>query len=64
MREEGKKVYALHAPLVHHFGNKTIDAVSKEKEVNVSQSFKLNHQYMKVRWKDYLEKNRIRKDQG
>ena len=62
IREAGMKVYALHAPLAHHFGNKTIDEVSQEGEVDVEQSFKLNHQYMQMRWKDYLERNRVRKD--
>lgn len=61
MKELGKQVYALHAPLVHHYGNKTIDKVAKEGEVNVSETFKLNHQYMQKRWKEYLERNRVRK---
>jgi len=60
LKEAGLKVYALHAPLVHHYGNKTIKQVSQEGEIDVKKTFDLNHQYMQVRWKDYLEKGRVR----
>lgn len=61
LREVGLKSYALHAPLVHHYGNKTIKQVAAEKEVDVQKSFDLNHTYMRLRWGDYLKHSRVRK---
>ena len=54
IKEAGSKIYALHSPLVYHYGNVTIKEVAKEGDVDVSKTFELNHQYMKVKWKDYL----------
>lgn len=54
LKERNLSCYALHASLVHHFGNKTVNQVSKEKDV--SESFKQNHLYMQKRWAHILEK--------
>lgn len=62
LKEAGHELYALHAPLVHHYQNKTIIEVEKEGEIDVRASFEQNHQYLKNRWKDYLENSRVRKD--
>jgi GT2 family glycosyltransferase len=59
IKEAGKKIYALHSPLVHHYGNKTIKAVHDKGEINVQASFDRNHQYLKKRWKDYLQNDRV-----
>ncbi len=59
LKEAGKKIYALHAPLVHHYQNKTIVEVEKEGEVNVAASFDANHEFMRKRWKNYLENERV-----
>jgi hypothetical protein len=55
----GLKPYALHVPLVHHYGNKTIKQVMKEKEVDVFKSFESNHTYMQEQWADYLKNGRV-----
>jgi GT2 family glycosyltransferase len=59
LKEAGHKIYALHAPLVHHHGNKTIKSVYDKGEVDVEASFEANHEYMKLRWKDYLKNDRV-----
>jgi GT2 family glycosyltransferase len=59
IKENGLRIYALYAPLVHHYGNKTIKAVHEKGEINVTETFEANHEYMKVRWKNYLENDRI-----
>lgn len=59
LREAGLFPYAIHAPLVHHYGNKTIKQVSEEKEMDVKKSFDLNHTYMRFRWGDYLKTDRV-----
>jgi len=59
LKEAGGKIYALHAPIVHHYQNKTIKVVKEEGEVDVKSSFADNHEYMRVRWKDYLETGRV-----
>lgn len=59
LKEAGKKIYALHAPLCHHFQNKTIVAVEQEDEIDVRASFDHNHRYIQRRWKDYLQKDRV-----
>ena len=59
MKEAGYKLYALHAPLVHHYQNKTIVEVEKEGQVDVRKSFDHNHAYIKERWKHYLEHERV-----
>lgn len=59
LKEAGYKIYALYAPLVHHYQNKTIKVVEKEGEVDVRASFKHNHEYIKLRWAHYLENDRV-----
>lgn len=59
LRKIGLKPYALHAPLVHHYGNKTIKQVAQEQEVDVSKSFESNHAYMRWQWADYLKNERV-----
>jgi GT2 family glycosyltransferase len=57
--EAGHDIYALHLLLVHHFENKTINEVKDEGEVNVRQTFAMNHEYMRLRWADYLNSRRV-----
>jgi hypothetical protein len=59
LKEAGKKIYALYSPLVHHYQNKTIIEVEKEGQINVAASFESNHQFMKSRWKHYIENERV-----
>jgi GT2 family glycosyltransferase len=59
LKEAGKKIYALYAPLVHHYQNKTIVEVEKEGQVDVRATFEANHNYIKKRWKHYLEHDRV-----
>ena len=59
LKEAGHKIYALYAPLVHHYQNKTIKTVEKEGEVDVRASFEHNHEYIKLRWSHYLENDRV-----
>ena len=59
LKEKGGKIYALHAPLVHHYQNKTIIEVEKQGEIDVRATFEQNHKYLKSRWKNYLENDRI-----
>lgn len=59
LKEAGKKIYSLHAPLVHHYQNKTIVDVEKEGQVDVKASFEHNHKYINERWKKYLENDRV-----
>jgi hypothetical protein len=59
LKEAGKKVYALHAPLVHHYQNKTIIDVEKEGQVDVAATFDKNHRYIKERWAHYLSNERV-----
>lgn len=59
LKEAGYKIYALHAPLVHHYQNKTIVEVEKEGQVDVRATFDHNHAYIKERWKHYLANERV-----
>lgn len=59
IKESGKKIFALHAPLVHHYQNKTIIEVEKEGQIDVAASFAANHEYIKTRWKKYIEQDRV-----
>lgn len=56
--ESGKKLYALHAPLVYHYQNKTIQAV-KDEGIDVRASFEHNHNHIRTKWKDYLSTRRV-----
>ena len=57
--ESGKKIYALHVPLVYHHQNKTIQTVKDEGEIDVRATFSHNHEYIRKRWKSYLETGRV-----
>ena len=59
LKEAGHRIYALYAPLVHHFQNKTIKTVEKEGEVDVRATFAHNHEYIKLRWAHYIEHDRV-----
>lgn len=59
LKEAGKKIFALSVPLVHHYQNVTIKQVEQEGEIDVRASFAHNHNYLKTRWKQYLEKERV-----
>ena len=59
LKEAGKKIYALHAPLCHHYQNKTITAVAKEGDVDAAATFQHNHEYMARRWAKYIETGRV-----
>ena len=59
LKEAGKKIYAFHLPLVQHFGSVTIKDVEREGVIDIHSSFRMNHEYMRLRWKDYLENERI-----
>jgi GT2 family glycosyltransferase len=63
LKEGGKKIYSLYAPLVHHYQNKTVKQVEKEGELDLQATFDHNHSYFKNRWKEYLSKNRVLLDQ-
>lgn len=56
IKDSGKDIYALHLMLVHHYENKTIQVVHREGKINVAESFKVNHAYMKQKWESYLRK--------
>jgi GT2 family glycosyltransferase len=59
LQEAGKKVYAMHLMLVHHYENKTIKVVRDKGEIDVVKTFEQNHEYMRRRWKDYLLTKRV-----
>jgi len=52
LQDAGKSILALHLGLVHHFGNKTILEVSKERDCRIT--FEKNHSYIKERWKHVI----------
>jgi GT2 family glycosyltransferase len=56
---EGHKIYALYLNLVIHYGNRTISQVQHERDV--ANTFKRNHEYLRTRWKSYLESERVLK---
>ena len=53
LQEAGEIVYGLHADPVIHFENKTVNAVSKER--NMLESFEANHAYLRTRWGSFLK---------
>jgi cellulose synthase/poly-beta-1,6-N-acetylglucosamine synthase-like glycosyltransferase len=59
LKQYGFKIYSLHAPLVHHYQNKTIKVVEQEGEVDVRATFEHNRAWMQERWKGYLETERV-----
>lgn len=59
LKEAGKKIYALHAPLVYHHQNQTIKEVEREGKIDVRASFDKNHAYIQRRWERYLKEERV-----
>ena len=59
LKEAGHDIYALHAPLVYHYQNKTINEVEKEGEIDIRSTFEHNHKYIQSRWQNYLENDRV-----
>lgn len=59
LKEAGKAIYALYAPLVHHFQNKTVINVEKEGTINLRANFEHNQTYVKQRWQSYLNNDRV-----
>lgn len=59
LKEAGEKIYALYTPLVYHYGNATIKEVKREGKIDVSETLQMNHAYIRLRWKDYLQKHRM-----
>jgi len=57
-KEAGSKIYSLHLDLVEHYGSVTAKAV-KEQGTDLSLTFSHNHNYMKKRWNEYLQKERV-----
>jgi GT2 family glycosyltransferase len=52
LREAGRRIYALQAPLAHHFGNKTVKEVMQE--MNITPYLTKNHEYLRRRWQKFL----------
>jgi hypothetical protein len=59
LKQSGNKIYSLYSSLVHHYQNKTVIAVEKENVINMGETFNGNHEYLKNKWKDYLENDRV-----
>lgn len=59
LKENGEKIYALYAPLVHHHQNKTVKQVEKEGQLDLRATFDHNHALFKERWKKYLLEDRV-----
>ena len=57
MKEAGFKIHALNVQLVKHYGNVTSLQVCTEMDTSVT--FKKNHEYIRQRWKEYLDHERI-----
>lgn len=57
LREAGLGVYALHANLVLHHGNKTVVQVHRELGDYIKGTFDRNHRYIRERWSNYLIRN-------
>jgi len=58
LKEKGYKIYAAHPQLVWHKGNATVTEVKKEGKVDLRATFEHNHNYIRKRWKHYLENKR------
>ncbi len=59
LKQSGNKIYSLYSSLVHHYQNKTVISVEKEKSVNLRETFDYNHEYFRKKWKDYLQNDRV-----
>lgn len=59
IQEAGHKIYGCYCQLVFHYGNATVTEVKKAKTHPLHKTFEHNHEYMRLRWKDYLENRRV-----
>jgi GT2 family glycosyltransferase len=57
VKEAGFDIHSLQMKLVKHFGNVT--SIEVHKELDTSESFRRNHDYIRKRWYNYL----VNKDQ-
>lgn len=64
LKEAGRQVYALASPLVHHYGNQTIKEVLKVESAEIKAAIAQNHDYIRLRWADYLKHGRVLIRQG
>lgn len=53
----GYKIRALRLGFVTHYGNATIAEVAQTRDCK--KTFDQNHEYLKIKWKNYLETDRI-----
>lgn len=56
LKSLGHKLYALHSPVVHHYGNKTVAQAALELDLMPNISF--NHSIIKEKWSRYLAEDR------
>lgn len=56
LKEAGYGLYALACgdDIVKHWGNKTASEVYKVLQDKMAETFRVNHEYLQTRWKDYL----------
>jgi len=60
LKTAGKKILALYSPAMLHYGNKTVSRVQKEGTVDtLKETFEANHQFIKMKWADYLKNDRV-----
>jgi len=57
LKAAGHKIYALHLDLVLHHGNRTVFEVQNKRKM--TDTFYQNHQYLRSKWRHYLENQRI-----
>jgi GT2 family glycosyltransferase len=57
LREAGRGIYALHLPLVIHYGNKTsIPVMQEDQERRIAGFIGANHAYLQRKWAKFLPK--------
>lgn len=61
-KEYGNAIYALHLSYAKHEGGATIKAVKEE--MDVTSTFKANHDYLRNKWSNYLKYHRILAKEG
>jgi hypothetical protein len=59
LKAAGKRIYALHLLLVHHYQNKTVIAVEREGTIDLAASFAYNQKLFTTRWEGYLKNERV-----
>ncbi|CAE7860192.1 KCND2 [Symbiodinium microadriaticum] len=60
LKAADKKILALYTNLVLHHGNKTVNRVSRQGTIStLKETFEANHRYVKEKWRDYLENDRV-----